>query len=73
MIEVIDFLETPKNQDILLSIMKSIQSKVYIEEPIRVKALEEELAVVPLPTPVIDLDEEEVKFKSRPKRKGDTI
>jgi len=76
MLEVIDFLENPKNQDILLSIMKSIQSKVYIEEPIRVKDIEEELKtdmVKDHVKEIIDLDEEEVKFKARPRKKGDTI
>lgn len=73
MIETIDFLETPKNQDILLSIMKSIQSKSYIEGPTDYKELEKEVSVENNKNVIIDLDEEEEKFKVRPRRKGDTV
>lgn len=68
MVEAIDFLENPKNQDILLTIMKALESKVYIES-INTSLVEEQ----PEGDVVINLDEEEVKFKSRPKRKGDTV
>lgn len=74
MIEVIDFLETPKNQDILLSIMRTIQSKVYIDGVNDTKELEKEIVATEKPKDtVIDLDEEEVVFKTRPRRKGDTL
>lgn len=76
MIEAIDFMENPRNQDILLSVMKSIQSKVYIESSSDFKEIEKEATEItaePLKDITIDLDEEEIKFKSRPKKKGDTI
>jgi hypothetical protein len=79
MIESIDFLESPKNQDILLSVMKAIQSKVYME-PINVAEELEEMKLDEKPfvsttdvNTIIDLDEEEIKFKFRPRKKGDTV
>lgn len=75
MLEAIDFLDNPKNQDILLSIMKAVQSKVFInpvdltdlkgDQFIKVDGVANEAD--------IDLDSDEIKFKTRPKRKGDTI
>lgn len=70
MVETVDFLEAPKNQDILISIMRNIESKVYITPTTKVSEVstdEEEVK------PVIDLDEEELKFKARPRKKGDTL
>jgi len=73
MSETLDFLENPKNQDILISIMKTIQSKNFIE-PVVNSIVEEEVVAVPKVPVTIDLDdEEEVKFVSRPRRKGDTL
>lgn len=73
-LETIDFLDNPKNQDILLSIMKTIQSKFYIDPVNNISTVEDkELVAEDKPSVIIDLDEEEVKFKSRPRKKGDTI
>jgi len=78
MVEAIDFLENPKNQDILLSVMKSLQSKVYIDQPDvnnTLTTIEEVVVDVPKVKSevTIDLDDDEVKFKSRPRKKGDTL
>lgn len=77
MIEVVDFLESPKNQDILMTIMKAIQSKVYIENVSDFKEIEKEITTEitaePFKDITIDLDEEDIKFQKRPKRKGDTL
>ena len=70
-LEVIDFLESPKNQDILLSVMKSIESKVYID-PVNIITERDEDSEVS-EDKIINLDEDEEKFKIRPKRKGDTV
>jgi hypothetical protein len=72
MIEAIDFLEAPKNQDILLSIMRAIDSKVYITPINKIDEVLENDLDIPEPAS-IDLDNEEIKFKSRPRRKGDTL
>jgi hypothetical protein len=78
MVEAIEFLENPKNQDILLSIMQNTQSKdtiVQVElEPEVVKVKEtakEDIIKYPLIPQILDEDEE--KFVSRPRRKGDTL
>jgi hypothetical protein len=90
--EAIDFLENPKNQDILLSVMKSVESKdsmgVLFEEPVTKDSVDEiqtpteqsllkaeRKAVVPAwGDDVAALNEEEaMAFKTRPRRKGDTL
>jgi hypothetical protein len=79
--ETIDFLELSKNQDILLSVMKSIQSKNYIEpvkediEPVVSNILKDIVSKEEVIKKIDDapLDEEEVKFINRPRRKGDTL
>lgn len=66
-VEVIDFLDNPKNQDIYLTILKSVDSKVYLDPVIQ--NIDEEK----VKEDVSDLDEDGLKFKSRSRRKGDTI
>jgi hypothetical protein len=68
--EAVEFLENPKNQDILISVMQSVKSKTYISPVI----LDEEAVVADvIKTPYVTTDEEEEVFKSRPRRKGDTL
>lgn len=78
MTEAIEFLENPKNQDILLSIMQNVQSKESIIQTIPVveepeKKTKIEVTALPRVTTAIIEDEDEEKFVNRPRRKGDTL
>jgi hypothetical protein len=79
MTETIDFLENPKNQDILISVIKTIESKGYTPAPIiesdikfhdDSKGFYDDLKEK---TIVEEVDEEDVFRPLRPKRKGDTM
>jgi hypothetical protein len=79
MSEAIEFLENPKNQDILISVMQTIDSKGYIATP----AVESDVKFhddskgfyddLKEKTIVEEVDEEDVFRPLRPKRKGDTM
>lgn len=77
MSEAIEFLENPKNQDILLSIMRAVESKSYmgdfIEESQQEESVSEINSLTPTAEPAALNVEEVVAFKNRPRRKGDTI
>lgn len=74
MSEAIEFLENPKNQDILISVMQNVESKSYLSEKSTKDIDGVDMSEINNTTTTVEyVDEDEEKFKIRPKRKGDTL
>jgi len=70
MVEAIHFLEKPANQDILLSVMQTIDTKSSINKAVIADGDDEEIEKKSVE---IEVEPEKEAFIKRPKRKGDTM